>query len=223
MTINELKIACYLYERFTDYDKGYRLIKSIDILDLSVRDHSMKLLEWLRSWGCRQFKVDNTEMSIKALNEWYLFYSKYLPDPDVLLHDSEEKYLNKTEEIFNRLRDTKISERYNSASEVNVGPVGAAKILFALRPNFYSPWDRPICQSKGYQLDGADYIKYLKDIQKILYELKNECIENGLTINDLIKITNRPISSITKLIDEYNWVTITKQCNPHDIIELIKK
>jgi hypothetical protein len=222
MTINELKIACYLYERFTDYDKGYRIIRSIDILDLTDREHLKRLLEWLRSWGCRQFKTDDTEMSIKALNGWYLRDSKYLPDPDVFLHNAEKKYLELTEKIFNRLRDTKISERYNSTSEVNVGPVGAAKILFALRPNYYSPWDRPICQSKGYQLNGNGYVKYLQDIQKTLYGLKNECVENGLTIHDLIKITNRSISSLPKLIDEYNWVTITKNCIPSDIIGLLK-
>jgi hypothetical protein len=162
-------------------------------------------------------------MSIKALNEWYLVHSKYLPAPDIFLHNAEKRYLDITEVMFNRLRDTKISERNNSTSEVNVGPVGAAKILFALRPNFYSPWDRPICQSKGYMLDGTDYVKYLQDIQTTLYELKNECIENGLTIHDLIKITNRSLSSLPKLIDEYNWVTITKNCIPSDIIGLLKK
>jgi hypothetical protein len=222
MTINELKIACYLYERFTDYDKGYRNLKSIKVLDLNEREHLVILLEWLRSWGCRQFKTDDTDMSIKYLTDWYAKDSKLLPDPGLHLLDGDRIQFDLTTGIFNRLQNTKISERYNSTSDVNVGPVGAAKILFALRPNFYSPWDRPICQSKGYQLDGNGYIKYLKDIQVTLSELEIECKEGGFKIFDLVKITNRPISTLPKLIDEYNWVTITNKCIPSEIIRLIK-
>lgn len=222
MTINELKIACYLYERFTDYDKGYRNLRSIELLDLNIREHIVKLLEWLRSWGCRQFKTDDTEMSIKYLTDWYSKDSRFLPNPKLHLLDGDRIQLDLTAGMFNRLQNTKISERYNSTSDVTVGPVGAAKILFALRPNFYSPWDRPICKRKGYQLDGLGYIKYLKDIQETLFVLKKECKENGLNIYDLVKITNRPISSLPKLIDEYNWVTITNKCIPSEIMQLIK-
>ena len=192
------------------------------MLDLTKRDHTIKLIEWLRSWGCRQFKTEDSEMSINNLTDWYINNSKLLPYPELHLIDSEKIFFNLTENIFNKLRDTKISERYNSTSEVNVGPVGAAKILFALRPNFYSPWDRPICQSKGYQLDGSDYIRYLHDIKNTLVEFRNECNKSGLNILDLIKITNRSISTLPKLIDEYNWVTITKKCIPLEIIALIK-
>jgi hypothetical protein len=222
MTINELKIACYLYERFTDYDKGYRSLRSIEVLDLNLREHIVKLLEWLRSWGCRQFKTDDTEMSIKYLTDWYAKDSKLLPNHGLHLLNGDRLQLDLTTGIFDRLRNTKISERYNSTSEVTVGPVGAAKILFALRPNFYSPWDRPICQNKGYQLDGHGYIKYLEDIQVTLSELEKECKEGGLKIFDLVKITNRPFSTLPKLIDEYNWVTITNKCIPSEIIQLIK-
>lgn len=222
ITINELKIACYLYERFTDYDKGYKNLRSIEELDLSFKDHSLKLLDWLRSWGCRQFKTDDTEMSIKNLTDWYLRNSKFLPDPKLNLLDGDEIHFDITSSIFDRLQNTKISERYNATSEVTVGPVGAAKILFALRPNFYSPWDRPICQGKGYQLDGHGYIEYLKDIQETLKALETECKGRGLELADLIKITNRPISTLPKLIDEFNWVTITNKCIPSEILRLIK-
>jgi len=161
-------------------------------------------------------------MSIKYLTDWYIKNSKFLPDPKLNLLDGDEIHFDITASIFDRLQNTKISERYNSTSVVTVGPVGAAKILFALRPNFYSPWDRPICQNKGYQLDGNGYIKYLKDIQDTLFELEKECKEIGLKIYDLVKITNRPISTLPKLIDEYNWITITNKCIPSEIIRLIK-
>jgi hypothetical protein len=222
MTIIELKIACYLYERFTDYDKSYRNLRAIEVLDLNIREHIGKLLEWLRSWRCRQFKTDDTEMSIKQLTEWYSKDYELLPPSELYLLNGDKAIFNQTIDIFNRLQNTKISERYNSTSDVTVGPVGAAKILFALRPNFYSPWDRPISQSKGYQLDGRGYVSYLNDIQETLKEIEKECIAMGIELNDLIKITNRPISSLPKLIDEYNWVTITNKCDPSEIMQLIE-
>lgn len=222
MTINELKIACYLYERFTSYDKDYRNLRSAERLNLCEREHTEKLLKWLRSWGCRQFKKEDTELSIKNLKDWYSKDSELLPGHLLQLLDGDRTVLDLTINIFDRLRNTKISERYNSTSDVTVGPVGAAKILFALRPYFYSPWDGPICQNKGYTLDGHGYIKYLKDIQETSFEIEKECKERGLEIYDLVKITNRPISTLPKLIDEYNWVTITKKCIPLEIIQMIK-
>jgi len=163
-------------------------------------------------------------MSVKALEQWYKQNFKKLPEPDFLLiSPNHYNYFSTTKEIFNKLMHTKIAERYNATSEVTVGPVGAAKILFALRPNFYAPWDRQICQNKGYNLDGIGYIKYLNDIKSILLDLQNECFQNNKQITDLINITNRTLSSLPKLIDEYNWVTITKNCIPSEIIELLER
>src|SRR5690606_19371633 len=136
------------------------------------------------------------------LTDWFLKNYTFLPNAGIGLLGSDEIHFNITAQIFDRLQSTKISERNNSTSEVTVGPVGAAKILFALRPNFYAPWDRPICQGKGYRLDGQGYVDYLKDIQETLKVLEVECMGKDLGLADLIKITNRPISTLPKLIDE---------------------
>jgi hypothetical protein len=222
MTIIEIKIACYLYERFTDYDKEYKKLRAVNQINLNQRDHTIILIHWLRGWGCRQFKTENNEMSIKNIMEWYSLDSSNLPVFELQLIHCNDDSLNKTSGIFNRLSNTKISERRrnNKNIDVTVGPVGAAKILFALCPNFYSPWDKPICIKKGYQSNGISYVKFLNDIKQSLKELKAECDQKGYNIEDLPKKIDRPNSTLTKIIDEYNWVTLTRQCNPLEILRL---
>jgi hypothetical protein len=153
---------------------------------------------------------------------WYSKDSLNLPSFEQQLIYCDEETISRTSGIFNRLSTTKISERYRDYNcfDVSVGPVGAAKILFALRPNFYSPWDKPICVKKGYQSNGESYVKYLKDLKKTLKEIETKCIQSGYRLEDLPQKINRPNSTMTKIIDEYNWVTITRNCDPSEIISL---
>jgi hypothetical protein len=222
MTIKELQVGCYLYERFTDYDRSYKKLWELKELDLIIRDHTVKLIQWLRGWGCRQFKNENDELSIQNLISWYSSDSVSLPTYDSYLLNSTEKILKNSVRIFDKLSNIKISERLqnNRNIDVSVGPVGAAKILFALRPNYYSPWDKPICEKKHYQFNGNSYVKYLNDIKDTLEELEIECRLNGFEINELPQKINRPISTLPKIIDEYNWVTITRNCDPVEILKI---
>lgn len=222
MTIKELEGACYLYERFTNFDKGYKKLWDVKELNLSQKDHIVSLIQWLRSWGCRQFKIENDEMSIQNLMNWYSSYSIDLPDCDLYLLYSSENIFNKSAGIFDKLSNTKISEKQHNDRKINVsvGPAGAAKILFALRPNFYSPWDRAIREKKQYKPNGNSYVKYLNDIKETLAELQIECKQNGFDISELPQKLNRKISTLPKIIDEYNWITITKKIDPLDILKL---
>ena len=222
MTIKELKVACFLYERFTDYDRSYKKLWELEELNLTIRDHTIRLIQWLRGWGCRQFKNENDEMSIQNIMSWHSSYSIDLPAYDLYLLDSNENILNKTARIFDTLSNTKISERQQNDRkiDVSVGPVGTAKILFALRPKFFSPWDKPICEKKQYQFNGISYIKYLNDIKETLTELEIECRKNGFEINELPLKINRNISTLPKIIDEFNWVTITRNCDPLEILKI---
>ena len=156
MTINELKIACYLYERFTGFDIDYINLIQVGNLDLTRANHINSLIKWLRKWGCRQFKVENTNMSIRNLQQWYLENLSRLPELQINLHSCTDEYIINFVQLFNSLANTKISERNNNNKliSVSVGAVGAAKILFALRPNVFSPWDKPIYKHLKYHSTG---------------------------------------------------------------------
>ena len=57
MKLAHLRTACYLYNQFSDYDAKYlSLATKYPNLELNKTDQVIAQIEWLRSWGCRQFK-----------------------------------------------------------------------------------------------------------------------------------------------------------------------
>jgi hypothetical protein len=96
--------------------------------------------------------------------------------------------------------------------DVIFGPVGTAKIFFALRPNALMPWDRAIIGGLKLKGSAGSYRQYLQKATKWLNDLNGKCQKQGFTLADLPSQVGRSTSSLPKLIDEYLWVTITKKC-----------
>ena len=111
-------------------------------------------------------------------------------------------------------RKASVKNRGNKRIEVRIGPVGTAKILFALRPNLFSPWDTPIYKKFRLNGDGSGYVSYLTKIQKELRELRDSLNDTKLTWENLFNYLEKRHNSYPKLIDEYYWITITKKCDP---------
>jgi hypothetical protein len=84
MTLYELAYACHLYRRdFPHYDLSYAAFMTITGRTPNLEDpqHRTALLEWLRSWGCRQFAIEWSEYSSAQILNWYesnrdAFFSK---------------------------------------------------------------------------------------------------------------------------------------------------
>jgi len=64
-----------------------------------------------------------------------------------------------------------------------------------------------------YSLDGSgkSYCAYLRGVRGQLQALGSECAKHGLELNDLPRVLGRAESSLPKLIDESNWVTISRR------------
>lgn len=218
MKLLHLKIACYLYNQFTDYDNSYlELLKKYPNLNLNESEHVKLLIEWLRSWGCRQFKKDNENISINSIINWHASKrskmpksSEYLIDYDLV--DNRDLII----EIFDNLKDRKAATRLQIKGEIDVciGPVGTAKILFAIRPNLFSPWDTPIYQKFELEGNGSGYVKYLLKVQNELREIKDGLKDANITWDGLFGYLKKQHRSYPKLIDEYYWITITQGCDP---------
>lgn len=218
MNLLHLKIACYLYNQFTDYDQSYlELLNSNANLDLAQRGNVRALIKWLRSWGCRQFKNDNENTSISSLQNWYRVKKSNLPDINQnLINYNLDINKELIIDLFNNLSNRKVSVRKlkKKTSEVHVGPVGAAKTLFALRPNLFAPWDKPIYNEFKLKGNGSGYVSYLAKIKNELIVIKNEVVNNNLDWENIFSYLNKKHHSYPKLIDEYYWVTITNRCDP---------
>lgn len=218
MKLSHLKTACYLYNQFSDYDAKYlALSKKHPNLKLNNKDQVIAVIEWLRSWGCRQFKKADEEISINGIMNWYELNESKLPPPDRCLIDYDLSANRRTiidlfDDLSNRLAAKK--ERDGQGIDVRVGPVGAAKTLFVLRPNLFSPWDTPIYKKLDLECDGSGYIDYLLKIQTELKEIKAELLISGIAWSDLPTVLQKGHKAYPKLIDEYFWISITRRCDP---------
>jgi hypothetical protein len=95
-------------------------------------------------------------------------------------------------------------------STVTYGPTGAAKTLFALRPLAIPPWDEPI----RLELERKGVHSFRAYLARVAEQLRSLSAEAGVPVQDLPAFIGRPDSTPPKLIDEYNWIVITRGINP---------
>jgi len=220
MNLSELAFACFVYGGLSDYDESYlRFLKSTDgSADLGNPHHRDALLGWLNRWGCRQFAIEYHEQASGEILSWHNEYSPTLFPRDKNLWELSEHELASAGAAYESLssRIASYRKRNGDKSPVKFGPTGAAKILFAVRPRALLPWDDSIRESRGYDDSQASYLSFLRSAKSVLQELATSCQRNGFQLADLPQLLGRPYSTVAKLIDEYHWVTITKNCSPPD-------
>jgi hypothetical protein len=217
MRLTELAFACYVYGRMTDFDSSYLqfLKKTKPNLDLNNKQHRMALLKWLNDWGCRQFSIKYHELASEEIRTWYQDVGNQLFSPDKTFLDLSDGDLASVRIAYTELVNRTASIRTlpnGDQSKVTIGPTGTAKILFALRPNSMIPWDEPMRSEFHYDGSAGDYTEYLLCVAENLGELNETCVRMGFKLSDLPQLLGRPKSSLTKLIDEYHWVTISRKC-----------
>jgi hypothetical protein len=217
MKLGELAFACHVFGLMSDYDSSYKqfLESTRPKIDLMDNLHLAALLKWLNAWGCRQFAKKDHELAANEIKEWYREFNQHLLPLESTISTLTEENITMVESVYAGLVDKTASKRKLSGeriSQESMGPTGTSKILFALRPNALIPWDGAM--RKEFGLDGSShsYGEYLRKVRMYLQEVSHECTRNGFELRDLPTKLHRPDSSITKLIDEYHWVTITRRC-----------
>jgi len=224
MRLFELAYACRLYRDFTNFDTDYNRFrdKTRHAFDISDHRHRKALLVWLNSWGCRQFALKFHDLASERLRNWGQKNLIRLPPTESsLLTFTDADFVN-AGVLYAGLRDLQASVRQRSGNSYSVtfGPTGAAKILFALRSQVFPPWDTSIRVHLGYDGSQESYIKYLQWVRHELQEVIADAEAHGIAKTDIPNILGRPSYSLPKLVDEYNWVTITKDCKPPSLEDL---
>jgi len=220
MTLSELAFACLVYGGLSDYDESYlRFLKKTEgSVDLGNADHREALLVWLNRWGCRQFAKSWHQHASAELLSWHNEYGSTLFPRDRDLWELSEQELASVGHASGSLsrRIASYRKRNGGSSPVEFGPTGAGKILFAIRPRALLPWDNAIRKGLRYDDSQASYLSFMRYAKSVLDELARSCQRHGFQLADLPGLLARPHSTVPKLIDEYYWVTITKNCSPPD-------
>jgi hypothetical protein len=230
MRLGELAYICRIYGDLTQYDVTYLafLDKTTGGLDFSKPSHMKALLKWLNSWGCRQFAIAYHDLASESILGWARQWDPRLPDRLVPLDRLSDEDIHRAGEAYADLSG-RLASRYTREGKTydkHVGPTGAAKIMFAARPRAFPPWDDPIRQKRRYDGSQRSYCKYLVEVREQVQQLCTEGAELGISAEDIPCRVGRPRSTLPKLIDEYNWVTLTKGIappKPHEVAEWYRR
>ncbi len=212
-SIVDLRTACANYASSRNYDQSYASFRKATegAPNLFLSEHRAALLSWLNSWGCRQFAKNCHDLASSEILEWYTLFHPILPDSSRNLIDLPETTLPDIQAAYDSLADRVASIRAlrngSLPTKVTVSETGASKILFAIRPHVFLPWDKAIRDKFFKNSQGTTYTDFLMDAKKTLIEIREECERKNLDFSALPFILGRPMSPIPKLLDEYNWAT----------------
>ena len=216
--LSQLAFACRVFGALTNYDSSYAdfLCATNGSPDLRLAAHRKALLKWLNAWGCRQFAREWHEFASEQIRSWYGEYGNALCPADRGILDLSEAELAAVGTAYDALsgRTASYRKRGERVYPVSIGPAGASKVLFAIRPDAVLPWDEAIRSRLGHSGCGASYVCYLRGARVLLEELTVQCQRHGLELSRLPQKLGKPDFSVAMLLNEYYWVTWTKSCAP---------
>lgn len=178
-------------------------------LNLASEAHRIAAITWLRAWGCRHLRRADTSRTSEALRTWWNDWGQRLPGEHETLTGLGEAELVLAEHAYDALRATPSARRTVRGHELDVafGDTATAKLMFALRPQAFPPWDEAIRLAFGRPGGGAAYVRMLRLSATALNGLARRL---AVPVGDLPEVLGRPGSSPPKLIDEYLLIRITK-------------
>lgn len=175
--------------------------------DFQIAAHAIALRRWLNRWVCRiAYPRDEVDIFVVSLREWAGRWRASLPSHDAQLADLHDDTLDVLGQAYDDLKDAPASVDRRGRHR-RIGPTASAKLLFALRPNAVTPWDRQIAATVG-GTDQLSFVAHLKRCRAWASALTAECAVLG--IDDLADYLGRPNSSVAKLIDEWLYLTVTR-------------
>lgn len=135
--------------------------------------HHGPLFRWLRRWGCRQFKIADETIASASLAAWWQTFDEQLPDPGATPDQLSDDILDGIAAAFDDLSKRQASwQDRRDVGQIfrGFGPAGAAKTLYAVRPNSCSPWDDPIRRAEDLSATGDGYRSHLAKTREALAE-----------------------------------------------------
>ncbi len=179
-------------------------------IDLSVRAHREALLRFLRSWGCRHLRRDDTGRSSRALASWWSRFGPTLPPAATPLTDLDDAQVASLGRAYAAFARSPAAFRASRDGDVSVsfGDTAAAKALFAIRPQAVPPWDEPMRKAFGWgRVDADEYATFLAAVRDSLLGLAERL---RVEPSELPAALDRPASSPVKIVDEFLWIRITR-------------
>jgi hypothetical protein len=179
------------------------------IPDLARPDDVRAARVWLNAWQCRigYPTDDEDDVLIDALALWWVRWSTRLPPLGRGLVNLTHAELDDLTSAFEELR---VAPAFRRAGRVRqVSSTAGAKLLYALRPDAVTPWDKQISSRAGV---AGDFRAHLADARAFASALHDEAAERHLLQDqDLPTYLGRPESTLARIIDEVLYLIITRR------------
>ena len=178
--------------------------------DLSNPEHAARIRVWLNQWLCRigYPRPGDDDVFVKSLAVWWEVFEDALPPAHTALAQLTDAELKAASRAYGDLYRRPAAVK-RTGSIRTVGPTAAAKVLYFVRPNGITAWDRAISVRTGGGSDAAAFLRHLTTCRSWAVDLDAEGRELGLAPGKIGPYLNRPNSSVAKLIDEWLYGTIT--------------
>jgi hypothetical protein len=176
-------------------------------VDLQVEAHRVAAITWLRAWGCRHLRRADTARTAEALRAWWAAWGARLPGGLATLTGLDETGLTSAGQAYDALRGAPAASRSVQGRDVDVafGDTATAKLMFAIRPQVFPPWDEQIRLAFGKPGGGAAYVRLLRLSAAALDGLAGRL---AAPVGDLPALLGRPESTPPKLVDEFLLIRI---------------
>jgi hypothetical protein len=174
MRLYELAYCCHVYTHLAGYDGATVELRAATgaAVNPSRGRHIPPLFNWLRRWGCRQFAIADEQIARENLVKWWLAWRQQLPPVASTLDSIDDDGLDAIAGAYEELRRRQASWQRRETGRIarTYGPAGAAKTLYAIRPNACSPWDEAIRTQFGLPDTGDGYRRHLVRVRAELAE-----------------------------------------------------
>ena len=176
-------------------------------VDLTDPAHRLAAITWLRAWGCRHLRRADTPLTDEALRTWWTTWNGSLPGDLATLTSLGEADRVSAGLAYDALRASPAARRSVQGSDLDVafGDTATAKLLFAIRPQVFPPWDEAIRLAFGKPGGSAAYLRMLRLSATALNGLAGRL---AVSVSELPEILGRPDSTPPKIVDEFLLVRI---------------
>lgn len=171
---------------------------------------------FLNKWACR-IADSSVIPARKCLMELQVFFDAIKKDSiEYLNFDSTVKISSKT-----LRKGEAISHIYDKISKIrNFGLTSVSKLMHVMNPELFVMWDRKIFEHYREENNritdtGKGYVEFLKEMKKLAFDIIADFRAQGKSGNPERYLSDKldlsKTKTLAKFLDEYNWITITRE------------
>ena len=205
--------ALATYQVATRSDEALRALGQVTggRADLGLPMHRMAVIAWCRVWRCRHLRVADDDQLSAALLVWWEAFGNRIARSRADLISVSARHLTLVEKGYDDLASASTAHRIvrGVPADVVLGDSAAGRILAAISPALFIPWDVPVRSVFGWRHgSGARYVEFLTATGDALRTLAERL---SIPVPMLPASFGRPDVASAKLLEEYLWVTVTRE------------